>query len=245
MPSAIPLGVDNSFAAVDVTALVKDWLNGILANNGVALVPNTVGTQIDLDSKENSTTGHYARLDISPPARRVPREPWVFRACRARPVLPDPLALAGATGVAGSVGPAGPHWRDRHHRPPSCAVQVSPVGTPIQNGAALVAAVATLGGASTANPYLVRIEPGIYNLGSQFLNLPASVDVEGSGAGVTKVISAAAPVINLTAASELRHLSVESTAGLAIRTSGRILHVVAKASSGSSNTGIEGQPAAA
>lgn len=122
-------------------------------------------------------------------------------------------------------------------------VLVSPVGTPTQNGAALVAAVATLGSASASNPYLVRIEPGIYDLGSQFLNLPSSVDVEGSGAGVTKLLSAAAPVIVLGTASELRHITVESTAGLAIRTSGRVLHVVAKASGGSSNTGIEAQPA--
>src|SRR5437899_702250 len=53
---AVPVTVTNSFLTIDVTALVKDWLNGVIANNGVAFVANTnaPGTSIQFDSKESS-----------------------------------------------------------------------------------------------------------------------------------------------------------------------------------------------
>jgi len=117
---------------------------------------------------------------------------------------------------------------------------VSPVGTALQNGIALLAGVAGTTGASATNPYLVRIEPGLYDLGSQTLKQPAFVDIEGSGTGVTKIIAAVAPAVNIAAGSELRHVSVESTQGMAILVLGRLLHVSARASGGSSNTAIEG-----
>jgi hypothetical protein len=44
-------------------------------------------------------------------------------------------------------------------------VLVSPVGTPQQNGTALRNALASITGASATNPYLLKIEPGIYDLG--------------------------------------------------------------------------------
>src|SRR5436190_1872102 len=54
----------DGFVTVDVTALAKDWLNGALVNNGMALIPNAAATNIKFDSKENGQTGHEARLEI-------------------------------------------------------------------------------------------------------------------------------------------------------------------------------------
>lgn len=64
--SAVPLAVadKNTFKAVDVTPVVRDWLNGVLPNNGLALVPNGNAVAAVFDSKENTTTSHFAQLDI-------------------------------------------------------------------------------------------------------------------------------------------------------------------------------------
>jgi len=55
---------DASFVTVDLTAVVKDWLDGVLANNGIALVANAVATNIRFDSKENGQTSHEPRFEI-------------------------------------------------------------------------------------------------------------------------------------------------------------------------------------
>jgi hypothetical protein len=48
-------GVDvaqNDFVAVDLTGLVKDWVDGVTPNNGIALIPNGTGVDVQFDSKE-------------------------------------------------------------------------------------------------------------------------------------------------------------------------------------------------
>ena len=55
---------DASFVTVDLTAVVKDWLDGVLVNNGIALVANGAATNIRFDSKENGQTSHEPRLQI-------------------------------------------------------------------------------------------------------------------------------------------------------------------------------------
>lgn len=103
-------------------------------------------------------------------------------------------------------------------------VVVHPVGTATENGNALLAAMAGISGASQTQFYLLKLEPGIYDLGTQTLRLKAYVDVEGSGDGVTEVKgTGAAAGTNqgtvtagaLASRVELRALSIESTvAGL-------------------------------
>lgn len=65
--TAVPVTGTNSFVTVDVTALVRDWLNGVLPNNGLALVGNAAGTSVRLDSKENTLTSHEPVLEITLP----------------------------------------------------------------------------------------------------------------------------------------------------------------------------------
>jgi hypothetical protein len=70
-------------------------------------------------------------------------------------------------------------------------VVVSPNGTPSQNGTALLSAMTTISNASpsAANPWLLKLEPGNYDLGSSALVLKPYVDLEGSGEGTTTISS--------------------------------------------------------
>jgi hypothetical protein len=62
---AVAGGDKSSFKALDLTPLVRDWLDGALPNNGVALVPNGSSLSATFDSKETTSTAHYARLEIA------------------------------------------------------------------------------------------------------------------------------------------------------------------------------------
>ena len=60
-------------------------------------------------------------------------------------------------------------------------VSVSPVGTDEENGTALRDALDAITDASDSNPYLVVIEPGVYDMGDSFLQMKEYVDVAGWG----------------------------------------------------------------
>jgi len=60
-----PAGAANSFLTIDLTALVRDWLDGVIANNGIALLPDASGISVRFDSKENGNTSHEPRLEIT------------------------------------------------------------------------------------------------------------------------------------------------------------------------------------
>ncbi len=87
----VPVGAAGQFVAVDVTAQVKGWIANPASNFGLALAPalQAPATIAFFDSKENTATGHVARLDLT---------------------LADqgPLGATGATGARGPKGDAGP-----------------------------------------------------------------------------------------------------------------------------------------
>jgi hypothetical protein len=112
----------------------------------------------------------------------------------------------------------------------------------VRTAAELLSAVdtATLG-------TLIKLEPGTYNVGSNVLDVPGGVDLEGSGELQTFIVgpgSADATAATLIAEgdSELRFLSVINLGGqpyaTAIRANGRpdLTHVRAGAQSGSTST---------
>ena len=134
-------------------------------------------------------------------------------------------------------------------------VVVSPVGSATQNGAALKSALSGITGASATNPYLLKVEPGVYDVGNSNtpLTMKEWVDIEGSGEGVTKIVASGTAGNTGTVVgasnSELRFLTVENTGGtgdaIAIfnpYTSGstlRLTHVSAAASGSSThNIGV-------
>jgi hypothetical protein len=104
-------------------------------------------------------------------------------------------------------------------------VHVSPVaGNPTASGTNLLSALAGITTASSANPYVLKLDPGIYDVGTTIVQMKAYVDIEGSGqqstilrgpgnndsGGLTSIVKGAAP-------AELRNLQVlsQGTAGQA------------------------------
>jgi len=67
---------------------------------------------------------------------------------------------------------------------------IEPVGTdPVANGTALLDRLAAITDASNTNPYVVKIEPGTYDLGNNGLEMQSYVDIEGSGQKTTLITS--------------------------------------------------------
>jgi hypothetical protein len=78
-------------------------------------------------------------------------------------------------------------------------------------GAALLAAVSGITSPSASNRWLVRLEPGTYDVGGTLI-MRSFVDIEGSGRGVTVILgSATAELVRVEAGAELRHVTVRNT----------------------------------
>ncbi|HET9316919.1 MAG TPA: hypothetical protein VFQ51_15105 [Vicinamibacteria bacterium] len=97
-------------------------------------------------------------------------------------------------------------------------VVVRPVGTAAQNGTALVTALIGITTASATNPWLLKIEPGTYDVGPTPLIMKPFVDIEGSGEGVTRITGTgqttnALGTVHAVTDSELRDLTVENRGG--------------------------------
>lgn len=129
-------------------------------------------------------------------------------------------APSGGGGGVGPQGPPGPAGSPGPQGPAGVAyartVIVSPVGTATQNGTALLAALAGITTASATNPFLLKIEPGRYDLGgSTSLQMKPFVDIEGSGEGITTITgsldNAFSGVVLAADNTELRLLTVENT----------------------------------
>ena len=84
-----------TFVTVDVTDLVKSWIDSPSSNHGVAIFPSTATPMafVAIDSKENNVTSHPAALDIT---------------LAGLPGAPGPQGPQGPQGVAGPMGPEGP-----------------------------------------------------------------------------------------------------------------------------------------
>jgi hypothetical protein len=126
---------------------------------------------------------------------------------------------------------------------------VSPNADSVEAGRVLRQAVDAIVDASASNPYLVKVEPGVYDLQANSLFMRPHVDVEGSGEGVTTITSSlgtgSGTVVGANN-SELRYVTVKNTgepnqqvvAIFTETTSPRLSHVTAIAGGGSENYGI-------
>jgi hypothetical protein len=69
------------------------------------------------------------------------------------------------------------------------------------------------------NPCLVKIMPGVYDIGTSYINMHAYIDIEGSGENVTRIKGnnsvSNAGVVNGASNAELRFLTLEQTGGAA------------------------------
>jgi len=136
------------------------------------------------------------------------------RYCPDAPVTRGQLAMLLERAMRGTA--TWDPWRGVYRR----TVVASPVlvgnpGTPdpVQSGQLLLALMAAIPDASEANPYLLKIEPGLYDLGTAFLDPKAWVDVEGSGEQVTVLTGSGARTVMMSAAGqiEMRALTVRAT----------------------------------
>ena len=104
--------------------------------------------------------------------------------------------------------------------------------------------------ASSTNPYLIKIEPGIYALGTKTLVMKSYVDIEGSGEDITRITASGNDTLTIGTVRgannvELRFLTVENTGGYYyakgisnVFVSPRITHVSVIAQGGILNCGI-------
>jgi hypothetical protein len=123
----------------------------------------------------------------------------------------------------------------------------------VASGTALLTTATTACGNSSSR-YLLKIEPGTYDLGTSYLTLCPNVDIEGSGEDITRVASSgpytfyAAP--GGGSVGEVRLLTVANTAGSAYGNFGegfyfesgvswRLRHVTVSATASTHATGID------
>jgi hypothetical protein len=127
-------------------------------------------------------------------------------------------------------------------------ITISPKSTDTEStlGSALLNTIAGITDADADNPYLIRLGPGTYNVGSSGLVMKPWVSIEGSGEAATKIAASAGSgnrpnnVGGIVGAdnTELRFLTVENTVSgsswaAAIVNNGSsptIMYVIAKAS---------------
>lgn len=160
-----------------------------------------------------------------------------------------PAGTTGATGPQGPPGPQGPAGTGGLNYTRTIVVGPTTTSTATENGTALVNALTGITGASATSPYLLKIEPGIYDLGAGTLTMKPFVDIEGSGEGVTTITAAGRSefgpgTVAGASNAELRFLTVANTGGnnlhaIAIVNKGTALavtHVTVTAKDGSYNT---------
>jgi len=115
---SVPVTAANQFVTVDVTALAKDWVTNPGANFGVAVTPSAAApaTVVFFDSKENTATGHVARLDIvladqgavGPPGPAGKDGAAGKNGVDGKAGATGAPGATGATGATGAQGPQGP-----------------------------------------------------------------------------------------------------------------------------------------
>ncbi|HYO56422.1 hypothetical protein [Archangium sp.] len=115
----------------------------------------------------------------------------------------------GEPGPKGDPGPMGPPGN-------FARIKVVPPGdNPLIGGENLRHTVQSITKVSAEEPWLVFIEPGVFDLGIQGLEMRPHIHIQGSGQALTTVRSRApGPTLVATDHTELRSLTVEHVGGL-------------------------------
>jgi hypothetical protein len=110
-PTTVTASQLNQFLLIDITALVQNWLNGSIVNNGIALSLTSATGHIGLDSKESIRTGHQPELEIvlnGAVGPQGPPGPQGIPGVAGPPGSPGAQGAPGAQGSPGAQGPPGP-----------------------------------------------------------------------------------------------------------------------------------------
>ncbi len=135
--------------------------------------------------------------------------------CPDNPVTRAQLAMLLEKAMRGTA--SWDPWRGAYRR----TLIVNPVlngnppqPDPLASGQRLVSLLAEIGDNAANNPYLLHLEPGLFDLGAGTLQLRPWVDVEGSGEGVTVIRGAGNFAVAQGADDvEVRSLTVEHVGG--------------------------------
>jgi hypothetical protein len=225
----------------------------------VAVFAENAGKVNNIKASRTAKPGQLVALNARGklPASVVPTQ---ARGARGAQGLAGPVGPAGAQGPAGVAGPAGAQGPNGAQGPAGPrgergaagsyvrSVVVSPGPDARTSGNALLAALSGIVGNGAAKPYLLKIEPGVYDLGRESLVMKRYVDIEGSGEGVTTITSRVdtgyGTVVGADNA-ELRFLTIKHEGGtpaaIAFYSDGvstRLTNVTATASGGSVNNGL-------
>jgi hypothetical protein len=118
---------------------------------------------------------------------------------------------------------------------------VDPDGTPAQNGQALLAAIKSIDDSGAANPYLVQLGPGTYDLGQGAIELPRYVELAGAGPAVTTVSSSSDNTVADGPGDELRDVHIDAqgpAAGAVTATNSMTVYDSTLSASGSGATAV-------
>ncbi len=105
-PIAISSSSLNNFVLVDITPLVQGWVNGTIANNGLALSLTSTNGTFSFDAKESLLTGNGPELEM---VLNGPTGPPGPQGIQGDPGQPGAVGPQGPAGPQGPSGPTGPH----------------------------------------------------------------------------------------------------------------------------------------
>ncbi len=122
-------------------------------------------------------------------------------------IFASEAATAAQAGNAANLGGFPASQYTRYVR----TILVSPGNTNAASGTNLLNAIAGITDASASKTYLIKIEPGIYDLAATQLAGKPFVDIEGSGRHITTITGGrAGALVSLPAEAELRELRVQN-----------------------------------
>jgi len=106
-PIAITTASARHWISIDITNQVKDWLDGISINNGLALIA-TNGTNVNFDSKESTAFSQAPEIDIIMERSSGIQGPKGDIGPIGTTGAVGAIGPIGATGAQGPIGPIGP-----------------------------------------------------------------------------------------------------------------------------------------
>jgi len=106
-PISISSSSMDQFVVIDITPLVKDWVNGSVANDGIALALVGSNGFFSFDSKESPFTAHQPELEISLSGPAGPAGPQGSQGPEGMTGAAGPQGPAGPIGATGPQGPVG------------------------------------------------------------------------------------------------------------------------------------------